>query len=90
MKFNMNMKSAPSQHVAPCNGNTGYSLPTPARIATRDKYPGGGDSKIRNAIAFEDPTHLRSDGAKAPIAIHIGILVRIGQLLPLDLSPHRM
>ena len=32
-------------------------------------------AQIRNAIAFEDPTHSWSDGAKAPIAIHIRILV---------------
>ena len=48
---------------------------TRARIATGDKCPGGRDGKIRNAIAFENPTHSRSDWAKAPIAIHIRILV---------------
>ena len=73
--FAKDMKKIPSQHVAPCNGNGGYPLPTRARIATGDKYPGGGDCKIRDAIAFEDPTRSRSDGAKAPIAIHIRILV---------------
>ena len=31
--------------------------------------------QICNAIAFEDPTDSRSDGAKGPIAIHIGVLV---------------
>ena len=82
-----NMKKIPSQHVAPCNGNAGYPLPTRARTATGDKYPGGA---IRNAIAFEDPTHSRSDGAKAPIAIHIRIPVRRGRPLPLGLSPRRM
>ena len=82
-----NMNKIPSQHVAPCNGNEGYSLPTRACIATVDKYPSGLD---RNAIAFEDPTHPRSDGAKAPIAIHIRIRVRRGRLLPLGLSPRCM
>ena len=57
MTFIKNMNKTPSQHVAPCNGNGGYPLPTRARIATGDKYPGGGDGKIRNAIAFEDHTH---------------------------------
>ena len=90
MKLAKDMNKVPSQHVAPCNGNGGYPLPTRARIATGDKYPGGGDCKIRNAIAFEDPTHSRSDGAKAAIAMHIRILVRRGRPLPLGLSPHRM
>ena len=90
MIFIKNMNKTPSQHVAPCNGNGGYPLPIRARIGTGDKYPGGGDSKIRNAIAFEDPTHSRSDRAQAPIAIHIRILVRRGQPLPLGLSPRRM
>ena len=70
------MNKIPSQHVAPCIGNGGYPLPTRARIATGDTYPGSGDCKIRNAIAFEDPTHSRSGEVKAPIAIHIRILVR--------------
>ena len=90
MTFIKNMNKTPSQHVAPCNGNEGYTLPTRARIATGDTYQGGGDGKIRNAIAFEDPTHSRSDGAKAPIAIHIRILVLRGRPLPLGLSPRRM
>ena len=85
-----NMKKMPSQHVAPCNGNEGYSLPTRARIATGGTYPGGGDGRLCNAIAFEDPIHSRSEGAKAPIAIHIKIPVRRGRLLPLGLSPRRM
>ena len=88
--FAKDMNKIPSQHVAPCNGNGGYPLPTRARIATEDTYPGGGDCKIRNAIAFEDPTHSRSDGAKAPIAIHIRILVLRGRPPPLGLSPRRM
>ena len=90
VSFVKNMKKKPSQHVAPWNGNEGYSLPTRARIATRGTYPGGRDCGIRNAIAFEDPTHSRSDGAKAPIPIHIRILVRKGRPLPLGLSPRRM
>ena len=85
-----NMNKIPREHVAPCNGNEGYSLPTRARIATGGTYPGGGDGKIRNALASEDPTHSRSDGAKAPIAIHIRIPVRRGRLLPLGLGPRRM
>ena len=76
MKFTKDMNKAPSQQVARHNGNTGYSLPNWASIATGDKYPGGRDGKIRNAIAFQDPTDSRSDGAKAPIAMHIRILVR--------------
>ena len=67
MTFTKNMINIRSQHVASCNGNEGHSLPTRARIATGKKYPGGGDGKIRNAIAFEDPTNSRSDGAKAHI-----------------------
>ena len=90
VKFTKDMNKTPSQHAAPCNGNGGYPLPTQARIATGDKYPGGGDGKIRNAIAFEQPTHSRSDGAKAPIAFHIRILVRRGRPLPLALSPRLM
>ena len=43
VQFIKYVKSTPSKHVAPCNGNGGYPLPTWARIATRDKYPGGGD-----------------------------------------------
>ena len=69
--FAKDMNKISSQHVTPCNGNEGYPLPTWAVVATGDTYPGGGDCKIPNAIAFEDPTHSRSDGAKAPIAIHI-------------------
>ena len=88
--FAKDMKKIPSEHAAPCNGNGGYTLPNWARIGTWDKYPGGGDGKIRNAIAFEDATHSRNDGAKAPIAIHSRILVRRGQPLPLGLSPRRM
>ena len=90
MKLDKDMDKTPSQHVAPCNGYTGYSFPTWACIATGDAYPGGGDGQIRNTIAFEDPTHARSDGAKAPIAVHIRILIRRGGPLPLDLSPRRM
>ena len=90
MTLAKDMNKIPSQHVAPRNGNGGYPLPTRARIATGDKYPGDGGCEIRNAIAFEDPTHSRSDGAKAPIAIHIKILVRRGRPLPLGLSHHRM
>ena len=90
MTFIKSMDKTPSQHVAPCNGSGRYLSPTPARIATGEKYPGGGDGKICNAIAFEDPTDSRSDGAKAPIVIHIRILVRRGQVLPLGLSPRRM
>ena len=90
MTFIKNMNKTPSQHVAPCNGNEGYSLRTRACIATGDTYPGGEDCKISNAIAFEDPTHSRSDGAKAPIAIHIRILVRRGQPLHLGISTRRM
>ena len=71
VKFTRDMNKTPSQHAAPCKGNGGYPLPTRAHIATWDKYPGGGDGKMRNAIAFEDPTHSRSDAAKAPIAIHL-------------------
>ena len=80
MTFTKNMNNAPSQHVAPCNGNTGYSLPTRARIANGDKYQGGADDKIRNTIAFEDPTHSRGDGAQAPIAVHIRILVAVREV----------
>ena len=90
LKFTKDMKKTPSQHAVTCNGNGGYPFPTRAHIATRDKYPGGGDGKIRNAIAFEYPTHSQSDGAKAPIAIHIRILVRRGRTLPLGLRPRRM
>ena len=90
MTFTKDMNNAPSQHVAPCNCNTGYSLPTRAHIATGDKYQGGGDGKIRNNKAFEDPTHSRADRGKAPIAVHIRILVRRGRPLPLDVSPQRM
>ena len=36
-----NMNKMPSQNLAPCNGNEGYSLPTRARIATGGTYPGG-------------------------------------------------
>ena len=36
MKFIKDMKSTPSQHASPCNGNGGYPLPTRARIATGD------------------------------------------------------
>ena len=75
MTFAKNMNIIRSQHVAPCIGNAEYPLPTRVRIATGDKYPGDRDCKIRNTIAFEDPTHSRSDWAKAPIAIHIRILV---------------
>ena len=82
-----NLNEILSQHVARCNGNEGSSLPTRAHIATRDKYPGGGAGRIRNAIAFEDPSHSRSHGVKAPIAIHISIFVGRGRLLPLGLSP---
>ena len=57
-------QNVPSQHVAPCNGNEGYSLPSRAHIATGDTYPGGGDGRISNAIAFEDPTYSRNDGGK--------------------------
>ena len=88
--FTKNMKNLPSQHVARCNGSEASSLPTRAPIATGGKYPGGGDGKIRNTIAFEDRIHSRLDGAKAPIAIHIRILVSRGRLLPLGLSPRRM
>ena len=84
------MNKTPSQLVAPCNGNEGYSLQTRPRLATGNTYPGGGHSKICNTIAFEDPTHSRTDVAKAPIAINIRILVRRGRLLPLGLSPRRM
>ena len=90
MTFIKDLNRIPSQHVAPCNGNEGYSLPTRARIATGDTYPGSGDGRICNAIAFEDPTQSRTDGAKAPIAIYIRILVRRGQPLPLGLSSRRM
>ena len=90
VKCTKDMNKTPSQHAAPCNGNGGYPLPTRAHIVTGDKYPGGVDGKIRNAIAFEDPSHSRSDGAKAPIAIHIRIPVPRGRPLPLGLSPRRM
>ena len=43
VKVSKNMNKIPSKHVAPCNNSTGYSLPTRARIATGDEYPGGGD-----------------------------------------------
>ena len=82
MTFARDMRKIPRQKVTPCNGNEGYPLPLWARIATEDKYPGGGDCKIRNAIAFEDPTHSRSDKAKAPIAIHIRIPVHRGRPAP--------
>ena len=81
----MNMNNIPNEHVAPCNGNEGYSLPTRARVTTGDTYPLVGD-----AIAFEDPTHSRSDRAKARIAIHIKNLVRRGGPHPLGLRPRRM
>ena len=90
MTFIKIMNKTPSQHVAVCNGNEGYSLPNRARIATGDTDPGGGDCEIRNGIVFEDPTHSRSEGAKASIAIHIRILVRRGQPLPLGVSPRHM
>ena len=81
-----NMEKIPSQHVAPSNGNEGYSLRTRPRIATGGTYPGGGDGRIHNAIAFEDCTHSRSHEAKALIAIHIGIPIRRGRLVPIGLS----
>ena len=43
VKFIKDMKKTPSQHAAPCNGSGGSPLPTRARIATGDKYPGCGD-----------------------------------------------
>ena len=90
MTFNRNANNTPSQHVALWNGGTRYSVPTWARVATGDKYPGERNGKFRHAIAFENPTHSRSDEAKAPIAMQIRILVPRGRPLPLDLSPHRM
>ena len=89
-KIIKNMRKTPSQHVAPCNGIHRYSLPTRAHMVTGGKYPGGAERRIRNAIAFEDLSHSRSDGAKSPIAIHISILARRGRPFPLDLSPHCM
>ena len=58
-----------SQHETPCNGTHGYQPATQARIATVGNYPASGDGQIHNAIACEDPTHLKSDRAKAAMAI---------------------
>ena len=65
------VKKTPSQHAAPCNRIGGYPLQTRAHIATEINTQAA-------EIAFEDPTHSQSDGAKAPIAIHIRILVHRG------------
>ena len=64
-----NMNKTPSQHVAPCNGNEGYSLPTRARMATRDTYPSGGDCKINNAIALKTPPTQGVTGHTHPLQL---------------------
>ena len=57
--------------------------PDPGRQSEGGNTQAAESAQIRNAIAFEDPTHSRSDGAKATIEIHISILVCRGRLLPL-------
>ena len=71
-----NMPKTRSQHVAPCNRYHWFLLPTRSDKATGGNTQAASSAQICNAIAFEDPTHSRSDGAKAPIEIHISILVR--------------
>ena len=92
MKFNKAMKSTPSQHAAPCKGNGGYPLPTRARIATGDKYPGSGDGPNlqRHPMPFKTPSTHRVTGQRNPLQFILEYLYCSGQPLPVGLSPRRM
>ena len=91
-KFIKDMKSTPSQHAAPCNGNGGYPLPTRARIATGDKYPGGGDgpNPQRHSLPLKTPPTHRVTGQRHPLQFILEYLYCRGRPLPLGLSPRRM
>ena len=69
MKFIKDMKRIPSQHAAPCNGNGGYRLPTRARIATGDKYPGGRDvpNLQRHPLPLKTPPTHGVTGERQPL-----------------------
>ena len=92
MKFIKNMKSTPSQHAAPCNGNGGYPLPTRARKATRDKYPGGrdGPNPQRHPLPLKTPPTHGVTGQSHPLQFTLEYLYCRGRPLPLGLSPRRM
>ena len=92
VKFIKHMKRIPSPHAAPCNGNGGYSLPTRARIATGDKYPGGGDGPNPQRHPFPlktPPTHGVTE-QRHPLQFILEYLYCRGRPLPLGLSPRRM
>ena len=92
VKFIKDMKSTPSQHAAPCNGNGGYPLPTRAHIATGDKYPGGEDGRNpqRHPLPLKTrPTHGVTE-QRHPLQFILAYLYCRGRPLPLGLSPRRM
>ena len=91
-KFIKDMKSTPSQHAAPCNGNGGYPLPTRARIATGDKYPGSGDgpNPQRHSLPLKTPPTHSVTGQRHPLQFILEYLYCRGRPLPLGLSPRRM
>ena len=76
--FLKDMNRIPTKHVTPCNCNEGYPRPTRARVPTGDTdntYPSGGDGKICNAIAFEDPSNSSSDkGQRHPLQSRLDYL----------------
>ena len=92
VKFIRDMKSTPSQHAAPCNGNGGYPLPTPARIATGDKYPGNGDgpNPQRHPLPLKTPPTHRVAGQRHPLQFMLEYLYCRGRPLPLGSSRRRM
>ena len=85
VKFIKNMKGKPSQHAAPCNGNGGYPLPIRARIATRDKYPGGGDgpNSQRPPLPLKTPPAHGVTGQRHPLQFILEYLYCRGGPLPL-------
>ena len=91
-RFTKDMKSAPSQHAAPCNGNGGYPLPTRARIATWDKYPGGGDrpNQQSHPLPLKTPPTHGVTGQRHPLQFILEHLYCRGRPLPLGSSPRRM
>ena len=92
VKFIKDMKSTPSQHAAPCNGNGGYPLPTRARIATGDKYPGSGDgpNPQRHPLPLRTPPAHGVTGQGHPLQFILEYLYCRGRTPPLGLSPRRM